>query len=308
MAIVTSEVTMDCSHRWCILRRDEPIGKPIMTLSRLCALFLLGACAITGIPEAFAAAPAPWEMSFQPAATPVMRDLTNLHDGVLIVITLITLFVLVLLAIVVVKFRASVNPVPSRRTHNTLIEVVWTIVPVIILVGISIPSFRLLYEEDVVPKADFTIKATGHQWYWSYEYPDHGKFGFDATIVPTDKLKPGDHRLLEVDNRIVVPVNATVEILTTADDVIHSWAIPAFGVKIDAVPGKVNHSWFKVEREGVYYGQCSELCGTNHALMPIAVEVVSEQKFKEWVAAAKKKFAANPGDERPVVASAAERQ
>jgi cytochrome c oxidase subunit 2 len=298
---------MDWFRRWCILRRDEPIGTPIMILLRLCALLLLAGGALAGITAAHAAAPAPWEMGLQPAATPVMRDLDSLHTFLLAIITVITLFVLLLLGIVIVKFRASKNPTPSRSTHNTLVEVVWTVIPVIILVIIAIPSFRLLYHEDVVPKADFTIKAIGHQWYWSYEYPDHGKFAFDATIVPDDKLKPGDKRLLEVDNRIVVPVNATVELLVTADDVIHSWAIPAFGVKIDAIPGKVNHSWFKVEREGVYYGQCSELCGTNHALMPIAVEVVSQQKFDQWVADARRKFAAN-GDEPRIVASAAERQ
>jgi len=278
-----------------------------MTLLRLCALFLLGACAITGIPQAFAAAPQPWEMTFQPAATPIMEEIENLHHYVLWIITLITLFVLVLLAYVILKFRADKNPTPSRQTHNVLIEVLWTVLPVIILVGMAVPSFGLLYREDVIPKADFTIKATGHQWYWSYEYPDHGKFSFDSTMIPVDQLKPGEKRLLEVNNRIVVPVNATVQVLVTADDVIHSWAVPSFGVKIDAVPGKTNHTWFKVEREGVYYGQCSELCGTNHAFMPISVEVVSQQKFTEWVAAAQKKFAASPDAQRRVVA-AVERQ
>lgn len=278
-----------------------------MTLLRLCALFLLGACAITGIPQAFAAAPQPWEMTFQPAATPIMQEIETLHHYILWIIVLITLFVLVLLAYVILKFRAGKNPTPSRRTHNALIEVAWTVLPVIILVGMAFPSFGLLYREDVIPKADFTIKATGHQWYWSYEYPDHGKFSFDATMIPVDQLKPGEKRLLEVNNRIVVPANATVQVLVTADDVIHSWAVPSFGVKIDAVPGKTNHTWFKVEREGVYYGQCSELCGTNHAFMPISVEVVSQQKFTEWVAAAQKKFAASPDAQRRVVA-AVERQ
>ena len=278
-----------------------------MTLLRLCALFLLGACAITGIPEAFAAAPQPWEMTFQPAATPIMREIDTLHHYILWIIALITLLVLVLLTYVIVKFRADKNPTPSRRTHNALVEVAWTALPVIILVGMAVPSFGLLYREDVIPKADFTIKATGHQWYWSYEYPDHGKFSFDSTMIPENQLKPGGKRLLEVNNRIVVPVNATVQVLVTADDVIHSWAVPSFGVKIDAVPGKTNHTWFKVEREGVYYGQCSELCGTNHAFMPISVEVVSQQKFAEWVADAQKKFAATPDNQRRVVA-AVERQ
>ena len=278
-----------------------------MTLLRLCTLFLLGACAIIGIPQAFAAAPQPWEMTFQPAATPIMREIDTLHHYILWIITTITLFVLVLLTYVILKFRAGKNPTPSRQTHNVLIEVLWTTLPVIILVGIAVPSFGLLYREDVIPKADFTLKATGHQWYWSYEYPDHGKFSFDSTMIPENQLKPGEKRLLEVSNRIVVPVNATVQVLVTADDVIHAWAVPAFGVKIDATPGKTNHTWFKVEREGVYYGQCSELCGTNHAFMPISVEAVSQQKFTEWVADAQKKFAATPDNQHRVVA-AAERQ
>ena len=278
-----------------------------MTLLRLCTLFLLGACAIIGIPHAFAAAPQPWEMTFQPAATPIMREIDTLHHYILWIITTITLFVLVLLTYVILKFRAGKNPTPSRQTHNVLIEVLWTTLPVIILVGIAVPSFGLLYREDVIPKADFTLKATGHQWYWSYEYPDHGKFSFDSTMIPENQLKPGEKRLLEVSNRIVVPVNATVQVLVTADDVIHAWAVPAFGVKIDATPGKTNHTWFKVEREGVYYGQCSELCGTNHAFMPISVEAVSQQKFTEWVADAQKKFAATP-DNQHRVAAAAERQ
>ena len=238
-----------------------------------------------------AAAPEPWQMGYQKAATETMRRIDELHDIVLVIVTLITLFVLALLIYVMWRFNAKANPTPSKTTHNTLIEIIWTAVPVILLVALAVPSFRLLYFVDVVPKPDMTVKAIGHQWYWSYEYPDHGKFGFDATMVATEALKPGQKRLLETDNRVVVPVNAVVRVEVTADDVIHAWTIPAFGVKIDAVPGRLNYLWFKAEREGVYYGQCSELCGVNHGFMPIAVEVVSKAKFDAWVEDAKKKFA-----------------
>jgi cytochrome c oxidase subunit 2 len=187
---------------------------------------------------------------------------------------------------VVVKFNARANPVPSRTTHNTLIEVAWTLVPVLILVGISVPSFRLLFLELDVPKADLTIKATGKQWYWSYAYPDNGKFEFDS-LMAQDKQP----RLLGVDNEMVVPVNKVIRVQTTGADVIHAFAVPAFGVKIDAIPGRLNETWFKATKTGMYYGQCSELCGKDHAFMPIAVRVVSDQEFASWVEAAKKKYA-----------------
>ena len=235
--------------------------------------------------------PAPWEYKLQEAATPVMEEIVWFHNWLLFIITVITLFVLALLVTVVVKFNAKSNPVPSRTTHNTLIEVAWTLIPVLILVGIAVPSFRLLFQELDIPKADLTIKATGKQWYWSYAYPDNGKFEFDSLMV--EDKQP---RLLGVDNEMVVPVNKIIRVQTTGADVIHSFAVPAFGIKIDAIPGRLNETWFKAEREGTYYGQCSELCGKDHAFMPIAVRVVNDQEFAAWVEGAKKKFAAAPGN------------
>ena len=235
--------------------------------------------------------PAPWEHTLQEAATPVMENIIWFHNFLLVLITVITLFVLALLVIVVVKFNARANPVPSKTTHNTLIEVAWTLIPVLILVGIAVPSFRLLFLELDVPKPDLTVKVTGKQWYWSYAYPDNGKFEFDSLL---DKDK--QPRLLGVDNEMVVPVNKVVRIQTTGADVIHSFAVPAFGVKIDSVPGRLNESWFKATKTGVFYGQCSELCGKDHAFMPIAVRVVSDQEFATWVEGAKKKFATNPAN------------
>ena len=234
--------------------------------------------------------PHPWQLGLQGAATPVMDDIIWFHDFLLYLITAITLFVLALLVIVMVKFNARSNPVPSRTTHNTLIEVVWTVVPVLILVAIAVPSFRLLFYELKVPTADVTVKATGKQWFWSYQYPD-AKFEFDSLMTQTKDLKPGQPRLLSVDNEMVVPVNKVVHVLTVGADVIHSFAVPAFGIKIDAIPGRVNETWFKAERVGTYYGQCSQLCGRDHAFMPIAVRVVSDQEYATWLDGAKKKYA-----------------
>lgn len=230
--------------------------------------------------------PSPWEWTLQPSASPVMDNIVWFHNFLFIIITLITLFVLALLVIVVVKFNAKANPVPSRTTHNTLIEVAWTLIPVLILVGISVPSFRLLFLQLDLPKADLTVKATGKQWYWSYAYPDNGKFEFDS-LMAQDKQP----RLLGVDNEMVVPVNKVIRVQTTGADVIHAFALPAFGVKIDAIPGRLNETWFKATKTGMYYGQCSELCGKDHAFMPIAIRVVSDQEFASWVEAAKKKYA-----------------
>ena len=230
--------------------------------------------------------PEPWEWHLQASGSPVMDNIVWFHDFLSVLIIVITLFVLALLVVVVVKFNAKANPVPSRTTHNTLIEVAWTLVPVLILVGISVPSFRLLFLELDVPKADMTIKATGKQWYWSYAYPDNGKFEFDS-LMAADKQP----RLLGVDNEMVVPVNKVVRVQVTGADVIHAFAMPAFGVKIDAIPGRLNETWFKATKTGMYYGQCSELCGKDHAFMPIAVRVVSDQEFASWVETAKKKYA-----------------
>ena len=230
--------------------------------------------------------PEPWEWHLQASGSPVMDNIVWFHDFLSVLIIVITLFVLALLVVVVVKFNSKANPVPSRTTHNTLIEVAWTLVPVLILVGISVPSFRLLFLELDVPKADLTIKATGKQWYWSYAYPDNGKFEFDS-LMAQDKQP----RLLGVDNELVVPVNKVIRVQVTGADVIHAFALPAFGVKIDAIPGRLNETWFKATKTGMFYGQCSELCGKDHAFMPIAVRVVSDQEFASWVETAKKKYA-----------------
>ena len=240
---------------------------------------------------ALAAQPQPWEMTLQPAASPVMENIISFHNLLLVIITIITLFVLALLVIVVVKFNAKANPVPSRTTHNTLIEVAWTLIPVLILVGIAVPSFRLLFQQLDIPKADLTVKVTGKQWYWSYAYPDNGKFEFDS-LMAADKQP----RLLGVDNEMVVPVNKIVRVQTTGADVIHAFAVPSFGIKIDSIPGRLNETWFKATKVGMYYGQCSELCGKDHAFMPIAVRVVTDQEFASWVEAAKKKYATNPAN------------
>jgi cytochrome c oxidase subunit 2 len=259
---------------------------------RLLGLAVAGVALVTcGAAFAELGQPAPWEYKLQEAATPVMENITWFHDFLLVLITIITLFVLALLIIVVVKFNAKANPVPSKTTHNTLIEVAWTLIPVLILVALVVPSFRLLFLELDVPKADLTVKVTGKQWYWSYAYPDNGKFEFDS-LLAQDKQP----RLLGVDNEMVVPVNKIVRIQTTGADVIHSFAVPAFGIKIDSVPGRLNETWFKATKLGMFYGQCSELCGKDHAFMPIAVRVVSDQDFVAWVETAKKKFATNPAN------------
>jgi len=253
---------------------------------------------ISGAARAELGEPSPWQMGLQQAASPVMDNLIAFHDFLLVIITLIALFVLVLLLTVIVKFNARANPVPRRTTHNTLIEVLWTVIPVLILVVIAVPSFRLLFFQQDIPPADLTVKATGKQWYWSYSYPD-SKFEFDS-IMLTDKdrqkIQPEPPRLLAVDNAMVVPVDKVVRVQTIGAEVIHSFSVPSFGIKIDAVPGRLNETWFKATREGTYYGQCSELCGRDHAFMPIEVHVVSEQAFAAWLEAAKKKYA---GDQRP---------
>jgi cytochrome c oxidase subunit 2 len=241
---------------------------------------------------AAAAVPQPWTFGFQEAATPVMRDIEDLHHLLLIIITVITLFVLALLIYVIFRFSAKRNPTPSRTAHNTLIEVLWTVLPVMILVVIAVPSFKLLYFMDRTSTPEMTLKVVGHQWYWSYQYQDHGDFSFDSLMVPQDQLKPGQHRLLEVDNQVVVPIDTNIRVLVTSEDVLHAWAVPAFGVKIDTVPGHLNETWMRIERPGTYYGQCSELCGVNHGFMPIAVKAVSKEEFRVWAEEARKKFAA----------------
>jgi len=244
--------------------------------------------------------PAPWQLGFQPAASPIMEQITSFHTYVTIIITVIGLFVLGLLIYVMSRFNERRNPDPSRTTHNTTLEVAWTIVPVLILVAIAIPSFRLLFAQYDIPKPDLTITATGSQWYWTYEYPDHG-ITFDSIMVQEADLKEGQPRLLTVDREVVVPVGKNVVVGVKSNDVIHDWAMPSFGVKLDAVPGRLQTTWFRAEREGVYYGQCSELCGRNHAFMPIAVRVVSEADFADWLA--KTKASAARDDAKKVAAA-----
>ncbi len=236
--------------------------------------------------------PTPWQLGLQEAASPVMEDVIWFHNFLLWMIASISLFVLLLLLFVMVRFNARSNPVPSRTTHNTLIEVVWTVVPVMILVAIAVPSFRLLFLQLNAVPAEVTVKAIGKQWYWSYSYPD-SKFEFDSLMLQDKELKSGQPRLLAVDNEMVVPVNKVVRVLTTGADVIHAFAVPSFGIKIDAIPGRINETWFKATREGMFYGQCSELCGKDHAFMPIAVRVVSDTAYTAWLADAKKKYADN---------------
>jgi cytochrome c oxidase subunit 2 len=265
-------------------------------IRKLGAFTALFTTAMLSLAVSASAQPVPWQMGLQQAADERMRDIIGLHTFVLYIITAVSLFVLALLVWIVIRFNAKANPTPSATTHNTTLEVLWTVVPVLILVAIAIPSFRLLYFEDVIPPADMTVKAIGKQWFWTYEYPDNGNFTFDAQIVADRRSQPtvpdGPPRMLGTSNHVVVPVGKTVRLITTGADVIHSWAIPAFGVKIDAVPGRLNQSWFKADKEGTYYGQCSELCGARHAYMPITVDVVSQEKFDMWVAEAKTKFAA----------------
>jgi cytochrome c oxidase subunit 2 len=238
----------------------------------------------------------PWQMYYQKAASPVMEELEWLHNYVFIIITIITIVVTVLLAYVCIRFREKKNPKPHRFAHNTLVEIIWTALPIIILIAIGIPSVRAHYQytdnENIINNPDLTLKVTGNQWYWSYEYPDFG-IKYDSNIVKDADLKQGEPRLLMVDNPVVVPVNKVVRVQMTSADVIHSWAMPAFGVKQDVIPGRLNETWFKADKEGIYFGQCSELCGKYHGFMPIMVKVVSDEDFKKWVEGAKQKFASD---------------
>ncbi|HEX8809857.1 MAG TPA: cytochrome c oxidase subunit II [Xanthobacteraceae bacterium] len=276
-------------------------------LSRLAAIAAGagGVLASAGVAWAGLGQPTPWQMDLQDSASPVMADVAGFHFFLLWVIAVISAFVLALLLICIVRFNARANPRPSRTTHNTPIEILWTIVPVIILAAIAVPSFRLLFIQLDVPKPDLTVKVTGKQWFWSYSYPD-SKFEFDSLMVQEKDLKPGQLRLLSVDNEMVVPVNKVVHVLVTGADVIHSFAVPSFGIRMDAVPGRVNETWFKATIEGVFYGQCSELCGKDHAFMPIAVRVVNEADFNTWLNNAKQKYAIdNDAAHNAVAATAA---
>ena len=241
--------------------------------------------------EVFANQPKEWQLGFQNPASDSMRDIVSFHNNLLLpIIIAISVFVLFLMLYACVRFRASANPNPSKRTHNVTVEILWTLIPCLILIVMAVPSFKILYKQDTIPKADLTIKAVGYQWYWGYEYPDENII-FDSYMIEEKDLRADQPRLLAVDNEVVVPVNKVVKVLITANDVLHAWALPAFGVKRDAVPGRINETWFKAEKEGTYYGQCSELCGIKHAFMPITVKVVSEEDYQEWLSEARVKFA-----------------
>ena len=225
--------------------------------------------------------PRPWQIDFPEPASTIMAEIVGLHDVLLVVIVAIALFVTALMAYVMIRFRASANPTPSRTTHHPKLEIAWTVVPTLILIAIAFPSFKLLYYAETHPEPDLTIKATGASWYWIYEYPDDG-IELYATMVDEEDLEPGQPRLLATDAPLVVPVEKVVRMQVTSDDVIHAWAVPAFGVKVDAVPGRLNEIWFAAEKTGTFYGQCSELCGTNHAFMPIEVKVVEQAEYDAW--------------------------
>ncbi len=238
--------------------------------------------------------PTNWGIDLQNPISEVAKDVYNMHFFVLIVITLITLFVLALLIWVCYRYSEKNNKKPSKTVHNTLVEILWTAIPVLILVVIAVPSFKLLYKQDVIPEPDLTIKAIGYQWYWGYEYPDHGNFSYEAFMLQgEDEVEDGRpfKRMLTTDTIVVVPVNKIVRVQVTAADVLHSWAVPAFSVKTDAVPGRLNETWFKAEKTGIYYGMCSELCGVNHQSMPIEIHVVTENEFEKWVSESQKKYA-----------------
>jgi cytochrome c oxidase subunit 2 len=245
---------------------------------------------------AWAAEPKPWQLGMQESATPVHRRLDALHDELLVIIFLISAFVLGLLLYVMIRFHHRRHPVPTRTSHNPVIEILWTVIPVLILVVIAIPSFKLIYYMDKEPNAEMTIKVTAHQWYWTYEYPDQGGLAFDSNMIDDKDLKPGQKRLLEVDNPLVVPVGTNIRVLITGTDVIHSWFVPSFGVQEYAIVGRNNETWINVDRPGAYYGECNQICGVNHSRMPIKVVGVAKADFDKWLGEAKKKFAAAPPD------------
>ncbi len=282
-----------------------------MPFHRVIKSFLGAFLFLTGLSTYSASAqqPEPWQLGFQPAATPIMEQIHIFNNITLWIITIVTVFVLLLLLVVIVKFNKRANPVASKTSHNTLVEVVWTVAPIIILMIIMVPSLRLLYAQQVIPDADVTIKVTGYQWNWGYEYPDHeigeyvssmlpvGDDGKDLSAHKEAALVRGDTldnypRLMAVDNELVVPVGKIVRLDVTSGDVIHAVAVPSFGIKVDAIPGRLNSTWFKAEKEGIYYGQCSQICGAGegyagHSFMPLAVRVVDEATFEAWAKAAK---------------------
>jgi cytochrome c oxidase subunit 2 len=248
---------------------------------------------------ALADQPQPWQLGMQDPATPITQRIDHFHNELLVIIFLISAFVFGLLLYAIIRFNHRFHPIPTRTTHNPVIEFLWTVVPVVILVLIAIPSFKLMYYMDTVPDAAMTIKITGHQWYWQYEYPDNGNIGFNSNLITDDKLQAGQPRLLEVDNPLVIPVGTTIRVQITGTDVIHSWFVPSFGVQEYAVVGRLNEAWMNVNNPGTYYGECNQICGVNHAFMPIEVKVVSKDDFQKWLTDAKTKFAADKPKDEP---------
>lgn len=279
------------------------MDRPISRYWRLLAALLMTIVPAGAALAQAVGAPRPWEMNLQPAFGPLKEHQIALHNLVLVIITLITLFVGALLVWVMWRYNAKRNPTPTRTTHNTTLEIAWTVIPVLILVVIAIPSFRLVYYEDRTRDADLTIKVTAHQWYWEYTYPDNNNINFSSYIIPDDQLKPGQMRLLEVDNQLVVPVGKNIRVLQTSSDVIHSWFIPPLGVQRYAIPGRTIETWFRVDKAGTFYGECNQICGTNHSRMPIVVHAVPEKEFQAWLTEAKTKFSDAGQQTRQVAAT-----
>ncbi|MGE4562791.1 MAG: cytochrome c oxidase subunit II, partial [Rhodospirillales bacterium] len=261
--------------------------------SRLFVLVPAIGLAIVSLAETAVAAgrSEPWQMWFQPAASPVMERIIEFHNFIFIIEVSIVVLVLVLMGYIIIRFNSKSNPVPSKTTHNTILEVAWTAVPLLLVIIIAVPSLKLLYYADRIEEGEMTLKVIGNQWYWSYEYPDHGAFAFDSIIIEDENLEPGQPRLLSVDNSVVLPAETNIRLLFTSADVIHNWAVPSLGLKLDAVPGRVNESWVRINSEGDYYGMCSELCGVNHGFMPVHIKAVSKADFAAWVEQAKHEFA-----------------
>jgi cytochrome c oxidase subunit 2 len=267
-----------------------------LTKRRFAVWFLAAISSLAGLAlhPALAQVPQPWEMGMQPAFSPMKQEIIDLHDLVLVIITIITLFVGVLLVWVCIRYSEKRNPVPSQTAHHTGLEIAWSVIPVLILVVMAIPSFRLIYYLDRTPNPDMTIKVTGHQWYWEYSYPDNGNVDIESRYIADEDLKPGDLRLLSVDNQLIIPVGKKIRILTTSSDVIHSFFIPSLGAQRYAIPGRTIELWLEADKPGVYYGECNQICGQNHSKMPIAVHAVTDAEFKSWVEQAKKAASAGP--------------
>ena len=278
---------------------SQAARKIAMALGVALAWVLYGGAALADQPHE-------WQFGMQAAATPITERIHEFHDVLLVIIFAIALFVFALLLIVMVRFNHRSHPVPTRTSHNTVIEVLWTVIPVLILVTIAIPSFKLMYYMDRVPDAKMTVKVTGHQWYWEYTYPDNGNIDFNSNLIAEKDLKPGEPRLLDVDNPLVIPADTTIRVQVAGSDVIHSWFVPSFGVQEYAVIGRLNEAWMRVLHPGTYYGECNQICGVNHAFMPIKVVVMSQDDFQKWLTDAKTKFSSldKPKDNATQVAAA----